>query len=340
MNRLRKIFKNMKYRHKLTIFLVVTSLVPMTVLAWYSHSRLSTMVRSSELEDMQSIMEQTRESIDSQTAVYASLLNYLTYSPDIEEIIKEKNIDNYTAYEKYTEIADPLLSVPKSYHDAINRIQLFADSIQVEHEYTLVPLDKMKEEWWSEGLKNDVRIQWKVDQDRKEVAAVRMIYNDQKLDAVLCISLDYNKIFQPLTNILTQENGGIVADKNGTVLYNKTGLTNLEFDKSEKMDSMIQKISQSCAYTKTKSEENDWVFAVRNTGKGISKEELPKIFERFYKSDASRSQDKTGLGLGLDITKKIIHLHHAQISVRSEENAYTEFEVRLPHMEPPEQENE
>ena len=118
----------------------------------------------------------------------------------------------------------------------------------------------MKEEWWSEGLKDDVRIQWKVDQDRKEVAAVRMIYSDQKLDAVLCISLDYNKIFQPLTNILTQENGGIVADKNGTVLYNKTGLTNLEFDKSEKMDSMIQKISQSCAYTKTKSEEMTGYF--------------------------------------------------------------------------------
>lgn len=166
----------MKYRHKLTILLVVTSLMPMTVLALYSHSRQSTMVRSSELEDMQSIMEQTKESIDSQTAVYASLLNYLTYSPDIEEIIKEKNIDNYTAYEKYTEIADPLLSVPKSYHDAINRIQLFADSIQVEHEYTLVPLDKMQEEWWSEGLKDDVRIQWKVNRTRGEVVAVRMIY--------------------------------------------------------------------------------------------------------------------------------------------------------------------
>lgn len=87
-------------------------------------------------------------------------------------------------------------------------------------------------------------------------------------------------------------------------------------------------------------EEDCWVFAVRNTGNGISKEELPKIFERFYKSDASRSQDKTGLGLGLDITKKIIHLHHAQISVRSEEHAYTEFKVRLPHVEPPEQEHE
>ena len=290
MNRLRKIFKNMKYRHKLTILLVVTSLVPMTVLALYSHSRQSTMVRSSELEDMQSIMEQTKESIDSQTAVYASLLNYLTYSPDIEEIIKEKNIDNYTAYEKYTEIADPLLSVPKSYHDAINRIQLFADSIQVEHEYTLVPLDKMQEEWWSEGLKDDVRIQWKVDRTRGEVVAVRMTYAHQKLNAVLCISLDYDKIFQPLTNILTDENGGIVADKDGNVLYNKTGLTELKLsddnkkDTSQTADKLLSKISQTCTWTQTESEENDWVFyfyksqdAISGSVRRILLEEIPLI---------------------------------------------------------------
>lgn len=290
MNRLRKIFKNMKYRHKLTILLVVTSLAPMTVLALYSHSRQSTMVRSSELEDMQSIMEQTKEGIDSQTAVYASLLNYLTYSPDIEEIIKEKNIDNYTAYEKYTEIADPLLSVSKSYHDAINRIQLFADSIQVEHEYTLVPLDKMQEEWWSEGLKDDVRIQWKVDRTRGEVVAVRMIYAQQKLNAVLCISLDYDKIFQPLTNILTDENGGIVADQDGNVLYNKTGLKELKLfddnkkDTSQTADKLLSKISQTCTWTQTESEENDWVFyfyksqdAISGSVRRILLEEIPLI---------------------------------------------------------------
>ena len=290
MNRLRKIFKNMKYRHKLTILLVVTSLVPMTVLALYSHSRQSTMVRSSELEDMQSIMEQTKESIDSQTAVYASLLNYLTYSPDIEEIIKEKNIDNYTAYEKYTEIADPLLSVPKSYHDAIKRIQLFADSIQVEHEYTLVPLDKMQEEWWREGLKDDVRIQWKVDRTRGEVVAVRMTYAHQKLNAVLCISLDYDKIFQPLTNILTDENGGIVADKDGNVLYNKTGLKELKLsddnkkDTSQTADKLLSKISQTCTWTQTESEENDWVFyfyksqdAISGSVRRLLLEEIPLI---------------------------------------------------------------
>ena len=270
MNRLRKWIKNMKYRHKLTILLVVTALVPMTVLALYAHSRQSTMVRSSDLEDMQSIIDQTKESIDSQTAVYSSLLNYLTYSPDIEEIIKEKNIDNYTAYEKYNEIADPLLSVPKSYHDAINRIQLFARSIQVEHEYTLVPLAKMKEEWWSSELQDDVRIQWLVNLESKEVATVRMIYDDQALDAAICIALDYDKIFQPLTNILTEENGGMVTDEDGRILYNKSELEDIELKKSDDRDTALEKINQECAYTMAESKENNWGFYLYKSQRAIS----------------------------------------------------------------------
>ena len=182
------------------------------------------------------------------------------------------------------------MSVPKSYHDAINRIQLFADSIQVEHEYTLVPLDKMQEEWWSEGLKDDVRIQWKVDRTRGEVVAVRMIYAQQKLNAVLCISLDYDKIFQPLTNILTDENGGIVADQDGNVLYNKTGLKELKLsddnkkDTSQTVDKLLSKISQTCTWTQTESEENDWVFyfyksqdAISGSVRRLLLEEIPLI---------------------------------------------------------------
>lgn len=76
--------------------------------------------------------------------------------------------------------------------------------------------------------------------------------------------------------------------------------------------------------------KNASVFNIRNTGPGIPKDELPKIFGRFYKSDFSRSQDKTGLGLGLDIIRKILRLHNAQISVSSEENAFTEFSVSFP----------
>ena len=270
MNRLLKCIKNMKYRHKLTILLVMTALVPMTVLSLYSHGRQSTMIRSSDMEDMQAAIEQTKESIDSQTAVYSSLLNYLTYSPDISEIIKEKSIDNYAAYEKYNQIADPLLSVPKSYHDAINRIQLFAESIQVEHEYTLVPLAKMQEEWWSSELEDDVRIQWLVNLEHKEVVAVRMIYDEQTLDAAICIVLDYDKIFQPLTNILNKENGGMVTDEAGRILYNKSDLEDVKLEKSDDRDTALEKIDQECDYTMAESEENNWNFYLYKSQRTIS----------------------------------------------------------------------
>ena len=68
----------------------------------------------------------------------------------------------------------------------------------------------------------------------------------------------------------------------------------------------------------------------KNTGEGLADDELPKIFDRFYKTDTSRSQDKTGLGLGLSIARKIVHLHSGHIVVRSVKGEYTLFEVQLP----------
>lgn len=70
-------------------------------------------------------------------------------------------------------------------------------------------------------------------------------------------------------------------------------------------------------------------ISVRDNGIGIPKESLSKIWERFYKTDASRGRDKTGTGLGLSITKEIIEAHHEHINVVSTEGAGTEFTFSL-----------
>lgn len=78
-------------------------------------------------------------------------------------------------------------------------------------------------------------------------------------------------------------------------------------------------------------EENGIAYImVKNTGEGLADDELPKIFDRFYKTDTSRSQDKTGLGLGLSIARKIVHLHGGHIVVKSVRGEYTAFEVQIP----------
>jgi len=66
-----------------------------------------------------------------------------------------------------------------------------------------------------------------------------------------------------------------------------------------------------------------------NQGKTIAPEELDCIFERFHKSDASRSEDKEGLGLGLYIVKSIMNAHGEQVTVTSREGL-TSFTVSLP----------
>lgn len=65
--------------------------------------------------------------------------------------------------------------------------------------------------------------------------------------------------------------------------------------------------------------------SVENNGSGISEEDLRHIWERFYKSDKSRSVDKKGVGLGLHIVKTIIAQHNGEIFAESEEGKYTRF---------------
>lgn len=79
------------------------------------------------------------------------------------------------------------------------------------------------------------------------------------------------------------------------------------------------------------TEKNDKIFvSVKDTGIGIPKDSIKKIWERFYKSDLSRGKDKKGTGLGLAIVKEIIQAHGENINCISTEGVGTEFIFTLP----------
>lgn len=69
---------------------------------------------------------------------------------------------------------------------------------------------------------------------------------------------------------------------------------------------------------------------IKNTGEGLKDSEIQQVFDRFYKTDSSRGKDTTGLGLGLSISRKIVHLHHGHIVVKSVYGEYTEFQIQIP----------
>jgi len=75
---------------------------------------------------------------------------------------------------------------------------------------------------------------------------------------------------------------------------------------------------------------NSAVVKVSDTGIGISPEDLPHIFERFYRADQSRSHDRGGSGLGLAIVESIVQEHQGSIEVESTPGKGSTFILKLP----------
>lgn len=109
-------------------------------------------------------------------------------------------------------------------------------------------------------------------------------------------------------------------------------------DKDKISQVMVNLLSNALKYTpeggtvevNVKGAEDITEISVKDTGNGIPSEDLPYIFERFYRADKSRNRLTGGAGIGLTITKAIVEAHKGKIQVQSKINEGTEFIVSLP----------
>lgn len=85
-----------------------------------------------------------------------------------------------------------------------------------------------------------------------------------------------------------------------------------------------------CIHVELKQTGASLQVYIRDSGIGIAAEELPRIFERFYKADKARSASRGGSGLGLSLVKKIVEIHGGRVTAESRPGEGTAFTVDLP----------
>ena len=83
-------------------------------------------------------------------------------------------------------------------------------------------------------------------------------------------------------------------------------------------------------YMKTWNDDTHLYVSVKDTGLGIKKEDMKKVFEKFYRVHTGNVHDVKGFGLGLAYVKKIVDLHKGEISINSEYGKGTTFTIKLP----------
>lgn len=117
----------------------------------------------------------------------------------------------------------------------------------------------------------------------------------------------------------------------GKTLFVRADMSKIEQVIYNLIDNAIKFSHNGSTITIETTEKNGKVFiSVKDTGIGIPKDSLNKIWERFYKTDLSRGKDKKGTGLGLAIVREIIQAHGENINVISTESVGTEFIFTLP----------
>jgi two-component system phosphate regulon sensor histidine kinase PhoR len=107
-------------------------------------------------------------------------------------------------------------------------------------------------------------------------------------------------------------------------------------DKTKLKQVFVNLITNAIKYTEAGSvsilieeKANFAVIIIRDTGIGIPTEDIPRIFERFFRVDKARSRSVGGTGLGLAIVKHIIEAHGSRVEVKSEQGKGSEFSFQL-----------
>ncbi|MEO8394466.1 MAG: ATP-binding protein, partial [Chloroflexota bacterium] len=115
-------------------------------------------------------------------------------------------------------------------------------------------------------------------------------------------------------------------------------LPNLSLDSRQIERVLVNLVSNAIQYTpderaitiRTFRDDGDVMVSVADHGMGIGAEDLPHIFDRFYRTTPARQTESDGTGLGLAIVKEIVELHGGRITVTSEPGSGSIFVVRLP----------
>ncbi|MFW6025882.1 MAG: sensor histidine kinase [Candidatus Woesearchaeota archaeon] len=280
-------------------------------------------------------------SVSDDQTYYLVILNNITKKRELEHKLKELNEE----LEKEAKVKTKKLR--KAYDDLKRLDSLRSDFVNIAGHELRTPLTSIM--GYSELLLNDSE-----NLNKKQKEFLKIIFDEcRHINNILKDMLDINKIESgkyemsfsehELIEIIEEvENVFKIDFKKSNINFIKVLKidedTKIRCDKSKLIQVLKNLISNAIKFTdeggkitlNVIEDRNEFVFSVKDTGVGISKEEQDRIFEKFYQIGSHLRRNKNGSGLGLSIAREIISGHSGKIKVFSEKGYGTEFIFNIP----------
>jgi heavy metal sensor kinase len=182
-------------------------------------------------------------------------------------------------------------------------------------------------------LEESISIQKIIDQllflAKKEKNELRSDFEELYLDEIVTDSVMQIKKFAATKNIKINIKQVIPLTLCANETLLKIAITNLL------RNAVIYSPKDSHIYLSLSENGDEYLLAIEDNGYGISENDLPFIFERFYRADKVRSRKEGGTGLGLSIVKMILDIHHYAIEISSIINIGTTVVIKIPKSQSP-----
>lgn len=247
------------------------------------------------------------------------------------------------SYDEIGQLAETFNDMAAQIHQVDDNRRQFVSNVSHELRTPLTSLNIIAEslllqEHWEEGVYREFLgdIESEVKRLNQIIDSLLYLVDMEKQEVRMEYQLCYiNYLIQNVMKHLKP----IADQKQMTLAFEADEKIQILVDQGKMQQCLINIINNAIKYTPEGGsvhihlglEKNEVVIAVRDTGIGIPEEDIPKIFDRFYRVDRARARTTGGSGLGLSIVKQIVMLHNGSIHVESVLNEGTTVKIKLPN---------
>lgn len=220
MNRLKKFFLNLKFRHKIILTYFLVSIIPIIILGLFCYEQTRYLLLNQEKENLKKSFSESVAEIENSANVYNNMVNYTTFNPMVLDVVNYNYKSYYEMYYRFHNMLDPYIDMLKALHNEVQQLTIYTTNNIVKHSDYIIPMDNIKDTGWYQEVSGKYQPHWFVS-DKKEVfLAVQFINkNYNNIQNILYVKINSESFFKSLYNISSSNCGVYVLDKNGEVIF-------------------------------------------------------------------------------------------------------------------------